>query len=103
MLLIELKKREEYERLSQGKTVFYSQGNEYIHYFTPARVNETDVVFVFDSEAPIPFREEHDFEDVTSIHVWQLIEIDALHWLNTEGTIRYAELQSMQKNQIYVD
>ena len=103
MLLIELKKREEYQRLSQGKTVFYSSGNEYIHYFTPARVNETDVLFVFDTETPIPFREDHDFKDATSIHVWQLIEIGALHWLNTEGTLRYEELQSMQKNQIYID
>ncbi|MBU7042295.1 MAG: hypothetical protein HXS47_01795 [Theionarchaea archaeon] len=96
MLLIELKKREEYQRLSQGKTVFYSSDNEHIHYFTPARVNETDVLFVFDSKTPIPFREDHDFEDMASIHVWQLIEIDALHWFNSEATVGYTELQSLR-------
>jgi hypothetical protein len=96
MLLIELKKREEYKRLSQGKTVFYSFENKKIHYFTPVRVNETDVLFVFDSETPLPFREEHDFKDLASIHVWQLIEIDALHWLNDSVNTRYSELQSMR-------
>jgi hypothetical protein len=96
MLLIELKKREEYQRLSQGKTVFYSLENGNIHYFTPGRVNKTDVLFVFDSETPLPFREEHDFKDMASIHVWQLIEIDALHWLNNSVNIGYSELQSMR-------
>ncbi len=81
MLMIWLKKKEEFQKVCQGRTVFYAVEEGSIHYFTLAKANEIEVLYAFDSESPIPFRENYDFEDADGIHVWQLIEIDNLYSL----------------------
>ncbi len=79
MLLIRLKEREEFQKLSQGKAVFFSANDNYIQYFTPGKVNEIEVIYAFNTETPLPFREHYDFEDAKGIHVAQLTEIRGLY------------------------
>ena len=80
MILIWLKNREEFQKLCQGKAVFFSLNDGYIHYFIPTRANDVEVLYGFDTETPLPFREHHDFEDERGIHVAQLTEIDGFYF-----------------------
>lgn len=75
MLVIRLKQREEFQKLCQGKAVFFSVNNGYVHYFTPVKVNEVEAIYTFDSETPMPFREHFDLEDTKGVHVKQLVEV----------------------------
>ena len=83
MILIWLKKEEEFQNLCKGKAVFYKVNDGSIHYFTPTRVNEVELLYAYNSKAVIPFREHHDFEDADGVHVEQLVEIDELLHVNS--------------------
>ncbi|MBU7045522.1 MAG: hypothetical protein HXS54_03720 [Theionarchaea archaeon] len=93
MLLIWLKKKEEFQKLCQGKAVFFSLNDGYIHYFAPARANDVDVVYAFDSETPIPFREHYDFEDEKGVHVVQLTEINGFYFFERSGSLQEQPLE----------
>lgn len=101
MLMIWLKKREEFLKVCQGKAVFYSVNDGCIHYFAPAKVNEIEMLYAFDSQAPLQFREHYDLEDAEGVHVWQLIEISGLCFFDTPGNIVNPEMQSIEKVRAY--
>ncbi len=84
MLVVRLRKREEFQKVCQGRTVFFLADNGSISYFSPAQVNETETLYVFYSRTPLPFREHYDLEDEEGILVWQLIEIDGLSYTDVD-------------------
>jgi hypothetical protein len=87
MLMVRLKERKEFRKACQGKVVYFSEDGSSIHYFVPARVNEMDVLYAFDSDTSLPFREHYDFEDEEGIHVQKLIEIEAMYCFDPNGMI----------------
>lgn len=84
MLVVRLRKKEEFQKVCKGRTVFFLVDNGSISYFSPAQVNETEMLYVFYSRTPLPFREHHDLEDEEGILVWQLIEIDGLSYIDVD-------------------
>jgi len=84
MILTWLKKREEFQKVCQGKIVYFSVDEDTIRYFVPAKANEIDVLYAFVSSTPVPLREHHDFEDEEGVYVQQLIQVDGLYCLDTQ-------------------
>ncbi len=84
MLMVWLKKQEEFQKVCRGKVVFFSVEGSLLHYFSPARVNETDILYAFHSKTPLPFREHYDLHDEEGIHVYQLMEVDGLYCLDLD-------------------
>ena len=102
MLIVRLKKKEEFEKVCQGKAVFFSENNGCIHYYTPTRVNEIEMIYAFDSRTAIPFREHYDLEDEEGTHVWQLIEINGLCFFDTpDGMVPPEILFSEEQARVY--
>lgn len=97
MLIIWLKKKEEFEKVCQGKAVFFSVNNGCIHYYTPARVNEIEMLYAFDSKTAIPFREHYDLEDKEGTYVWQLTEISGLYFFDIPGGMVPPEIHSFEE------
>lgn len=102
MLIIRLKYRKEFQKLCQGKAVFFSVCNGYIHYFAPARVNEVEAIYTFDSKTPMPFREHYDFEDAEGIHVTQLTEIDGFSFFHMPRELVHPEIHSVEMEEAVV-
>lgn len=82
MILIWLKKQKEFKKVCQDKIVYFSVDDDAIHYFTPAKANEIEVLYAFDSKTPLPLREHYDFEDEEGVYVQQLIQVDGLYCLD---------------------
>ncbi len=87
MILIWLKKRKEFQKVCQGRIVYFSVYDDEIHYFAPAKANEIEVLYAFDSKTPVPLREHHDFEDEDGVYVQQLIQVDGLYCLDTRNIV----------------
>ncbi len=100
MLLVWLKKKEEFQKLCQGKAVFFAVNDNSVRYFTPIKANDVEVLFAFDSDSTIPFREHYDLGDTEGTHVQQLIEIEGLYSFDFGNPV-YSEMTEKRMAEAY--
>lgn len=101
MLIVWLKRREEFQKVCQGKVVFFSADASSLTYFSPAQVNEAEILYAFSSEVPLPFREHYDLQDEDGIHVWQLVEVEGLSCPDLSGNITNSETRLTEEAKVY--
>lgn len=82
MIITKLKNEKEFQRLCQGKCVYFSKNECTIQYFVPAKINDVETIYVLTTTHPIPLREHYDFEDTEGVYVPLLIEIDSIYALD---------------------
>ncbi|MGD2249820.1 MAG: hypothetical protein PVF58_15535 [Candidatus Methanofastidiosia archaeon] len=82
MLIIRLKNKKEFQKVCQGKCVYFSENGGTIQYFTPARINDVKILHTFTTTDHVPLREHYDLEDTEGVYVHQLIEIDNVYCLD---------------------
>ncbi|KYK33646.1 MAG: hypothetical protein HXS48_25990 [Theionarchaea archaeon] len=102
MLVIRLKQREEFQKLCQGKAVFFSVNDGYIHYFTPAKVNEVEAIYTFYSKTPMPFREHYDLNDTEGVRVKQLTEVGGVSCFDMPRGLAHSEIRSVEVEEALV-
>jgi hypothetical protein len=87
MLVMVMKKKEEFLKVCKGRVVYFTVKSDLIHYFTPYRANDIEVLYRFDSGESLPFREHCDLEDEEGVYVQCLIELDKIY-LEYSGEVR---------------
>ncbi|MGC1119822.1 MAG: hypothetical protein WBA22_01910 [Candidatus Methanofastidiosia archaeon] len=87
MLVMVLKKKEEFLKVCQGRVIYFTVDSDLLHYFTPYRANDIEVLYRYDSGEPLPFREDCNLKDEKGVYVQYLIELERIYCLRYTGKI----------------